>query len=81
MALSGSPLGKPGTAIPRCAARVVIGTSVLGPQRSTAFVKLRRETVHGEPRTVRSEGAEEAQSLLGGHHFSLEKESVRWIWE
>ena len=29
MALSGSPLGEPGTAIPRCAARVKIGTRVL----------------------------------------------------
>ena len=45
MALSGSPLGEPGTAIPRCAARVKIGTRVLGPQRSTAFVKFRRATV------------------------------------
>ena len=32
--------------------------------------------MHGEPRTARSEGAEEAQSLLSDHRSSLEKESV-----
>ena len=54
------------------------GTSVLGPQRLTAFVKFRRATAHGEPRTVRSEGAEEAQSLLSGHRSSLEMERL-WL--
>ena len=72
-ALSGSPLGEPGTANSTLRRSGCDRDERPGPQRSTAFVKLRRETVHGEPRTARSEGARRRRELQRAPFLRLKR--------